>query len=435
MVTTQHELPAGDVGETVSSSRSIGRDFGKFWLAQTTTLVASQLMLLALPLTAVLLLKASPVEMGVLRAVEYAPFLLLGLFAGVWVDRVRRRPLLISTNAVRAVLLAGIPVAVLAGILRIEQLYVLSFLAGCMAVLFEVAYPSYVVTLVRRTHLVAANGRLEMSQSLAYILGPAIGGLLVQQVSASAAIIVTVVLFLIAGVVLGLMRVPEPVPAPPDGHHNIWQEIGEGLRLVLGQPLLRAIVINSSIVNLCFNITFAVLVLFAVRELTLSPGVVGVLFAVFGLGGVAGALAATPAARLFGEGPTMVAGVFLMGVGSTAVPAAFGPAAAVILLVAAGLIGFGLVLYNVNQRTVRQLLTPDHLQGRQNATVRFVSWGVMPVGALLGGAIGQSAGLRAALLASGILLLAGAFLLLASPARTLRDESAADSRPPAAPPA
>lgn len=397
-------------------------DFLKLWAGETISLFGSQVTLLALPLTAALTLGATAGEMGILIAAETAPFLLFGLPAGVWVDHRRRRPILIWGNLGRALLLLIVPAAAWLGGLRMELLYAVGFLTGALTVFFDVAYQAYLPSLVGREQLVEGNSKLETSRSLAQIAGPGLGGFLVQALSAPTAILLDAVSFLLSAVCLRIIRASEPAPVPAAAGGGLWRDMREGLNVVLGNSLLRAIAGCTATWNLFGNVIFAVLVLYATRELGLEPVAVGAVFAAGGASALAGALLAGPVARRLGVGPTIIAAPTLGILGSLLLVLAGGPPMlAVALLVGAQLVG-GLAgtIYNVTQVSLRQAITPDRLQGRMNATMRFIVWGTLPLGALLGGWLGDRLGLRPTLLigAAGVPL--AALWVLLSPLRRLR---------------
>ncbi len=400
--------------------------FLKLWVGQTVSRFGSQVSQLAIPLTAVLVLQATPSEMGILAAAETAPFLLIGLLAGVWVDRVRRRPVLIAGDIGRGLLLLTIPATAAAGLLRIEQLYLVGFLVGVLTVFFDVAYQSYLPALVSREHLVEGNSKLEVSSSAAAIGGPGLAGALVQLATAPLAVLVDALSFFASGAFLLAIRQPEPAPAPIGQRRGVWAEIGEGLQVVLGNRLLRPIAACTATANLFGSAGFAVLVLYASRELGIEPGLLGAIFAVGSVGFLLGALLAGPTAKRFGLGATIVGSSAIAGLGGLLVPLAGElPGLAVPLLVGAQLLfGLGVPIYNVNQVSLRQTITPDRLQGRMNASMRFVVWGTMPIGALLGGALGERIGLQTTLLLSALGMAAAAGWVLFSPVRTLRTQPA-----------
>lgn len=403
-------------------------DFLKLWTGQTISLIGSQVTLLALPLTAVLTLRASAFQMGMLRALQYLPALLIGLLAGVYIDRVRRRPVLMAADLGRAALLATIPLAAALGALRMGYLYGVAFLVGALTVIFEVAYLAFVPALVRREQLVDANGRLEASQSLAQIAGPGLGGLLVQALSAPVAILADALSFLVSVAFLGLLRTPEPAPEAVE-RRGIAHEIGEGLRVVLRQPLLRATLISSGITNFFAAIFNSLYVLYVVRQLGIGPAGLGGILLLGSVIGLGAAVAAGRVARRGGLGPTMLLGMLLIAVGGACVPLAGVFAALMIPLLTFGqaLGAAGDSFYNITVVTLRQALTPDRLLGRVAASARFVIWGAQPFGALVGGALGEALGLRPALAvaAAGFAL---AFVSLAlSPIRAVRAQPVASS--------
>lgn len=391
-------------------------DFIKLWAGQAVSLLGSQVTLLALPLTAVLALHASPAQMGLLLAVGSAPAL-LGLFAGVLVDRTRRRPLLIGANIGRAALLALIPLAALLHALRLEYLYLVAFLVGGLTVVFDLAYTSYLPTLVEETQLVEGNSALESTSSLAGLAGPGLAGLLVQALSAPLAIGVDTLSFLLSALSLGLIGRLERALPPPKNRASIWGDIGEGLRVVIETPTLRVLVGASAIFNLFDSALMGVYVLFITRGLGLPPAVVGVVFTVGGVGGLCGALGAGWLATHLGLGRTLVGGVLLAGVAELCIALAHGP---IVVAAAEAAVECGALVYGVNNVSLRQALVPYCLQGRVSGTVRFVSKGVIPIGAIAGGAVGDRYGLRAAVLIAGLGTLLAFVWIALSPVRALR---------------
>ncbi len=399
-------------------------NFLRLWTGQTISQFGSQITLLALPLAAALTLHATPAEMGILSAAETAPFLLVGLFAGVWVDRLRRRPILLVTDCARGVLLLAIPLAALLDALTIGLLYAAAFVVGILTVFFEVAYQSFLPALVGREHLVEGNSKLEVSRSAAQIAGPGAAGGLVQLVTAPIAIVVDAASFFISALFLVFVRVPEAAPTPRAAHETIWKEIGEGLRVVVRNPLLRAIAGCTATSNFGNNIWQAVLILYITRRLGLGAGVIGVIFSTGSVGFLCGALLAGRVARRFGLGPAIVGSIAVGGLGVMLIPVAQRPAAlAIPLLIAAQFIAGGTgTMYNINQVSLRQAITPDHLLGRMNATMRFIVWGTLPVGALIGGALGGIIGLRPTLVIGAIGQMTAFLWVFFSPVRALREQ-------------
>jgi MFS family permease len=373
-------------------------DFMRLWSAETISQLGTQVTLLALPLTAILVLDATPFEVGVLTALEVAPFLLVGLPAGVWVDRMRRRPLLIAGDLVRAAALGTIPLAHALGQDSMAHLYGVAFVTGVATVFFDVAYQSYLPSLVDRDRLPEGNAKLEVSRSAGALAGPSLAGALVQLFSAPAAILVDAVSYVGSALFVGSIRRREPpVQRPEGGHPPMRAEISSGLRFVVTHPLLRPIAACTSISNLFFSMASAVLVLFAVRDLGLSPGKIGLAFGIGNVGFLLGALVADRAGRRLGIGRAIVGSIVLFGVSGFLPPLASETTGFALITVAGGLGGFGTVVYNVNQVSLRQAITPERMLGKMNATMRFVVWGTLPLGAILGGVLGGAVGLRSTL--------------------------------------
>ena len=399
-------------------------DFMRLWTAQTVSQFGSQITQLGLPLTAALVLGASPAQMGVLGAAEFAPFLLFGLIAGVWVDRLPRRPILVWADLGRALLLATIPAGAYLGLLRIEQLYVVGFLAGVLTVFFDVAYMAYLPSLVARDRMVEGNSKLELGRSAAQIAGPGVAGGLIQLLTAPIAILLDSLSFLFSAACLFGIRRAGPPPEPRAAAGSVWQQIGEGLAVVLKSRLLRPIALCTGTSNLFGNMLFAVFILFVTRELGIDAGTLGLLFTVGAVGGMAAAAAAGRLAGAIGVGPTIVGAILVGGLGNLLVPLFAGPGwVGLGVLALSGFAGgVGNVVYNITQVSLRQAITPHRLQGRMNASMRFVVWGTIPIGSLIGGFLGEQIGLRPTMLVGGLGgLLAGLWVFF-SPVRSLREQ-------------
>ena len=401
--------------------------FLRLWTASAISDVGSQVSALALPLIAALMLDATAWQMGLLSAAESAPTLLVGLFAGVWVDRRRRRSVMIAADLGRAALLLIVPLASVLGALRIELLYAVALAAGALSVLFDVSHLSYLPSLVDRDRLVEGNSKLEVTASIAQVVGA--GGVLVKLVGAPLAVLVDAVSYVVSALFLLAIRVAEPPPATPGERAGIAAAIGEGLRAVLTHPLLRVLAGCSATTNLFGRMFLAVYILYMARDLGLSAVGVGAVFATGGLGSLAGALVAGPATRRFGPGPTMIGAQLVFGLTGLLVPlAVLVPRAAIAMVVAAE---FGqwmsIIVYYVNAVSVRQALTPDRLRGRVNATMRFIAGGMLPIGALIGGALGTILGVPATLVVAVFGMLLAVLWLYLSPVRALRALPAIES--------
>lgn len=401
------------------------REFLKVWTGSTISALGSRVSDLAIPLTAVLVLGAGAAEMGLLRAAENAPFIVLGLLAGVIVDRFRRRPILIASDLGAALLLVSIPAAAVLGVLRIEQLYVVGFLVGGLGVVAAVADQSLLPTLVGRARLVEGNAKFRMSGSVTDVVGPSLGGFLVQLFTAPVAIVVDAVSFLVSATFLGLARVGEAAPRPREQRAGIVREVGEGLGLVMGDRVIRTIMLTGATHNLFSNgMLVALYVLYATRELGLSPAALGIVFAAGGPGAILGSVLAGRAARAFGMGATLGLMQLLTGMARLMVPLAAGVFAIPVLMLGEFILGFARAVFNVNQLSLRQAATPDHLQGRMNASIRFLMWWITPIGALVGGVLGEAIGLWPTLLIAALGTVLASLWLLPSWLRTVREEPA-----------
>jgi MFS family permease len=401
-------------------------DFVRLWIAETISQFGTQISLLALPLVAVTLLNATPLEVAALGTIEFLPFILFSLPAGAWVDRLRRRPILIAGDLGRAVALATIPAAYLLGVLTIWQLYVVGFVAGTLTVFFDVAYQSYLPSLVDRDQLVDGNGKLETSRTLAQTAGPALGGGLIGLVTAPLAIAADAVSFVLSAVFVFAIRRHEPTPDRHADEHgrrrgSLRQEVSDGLRYVLGNRYLRGIAASTATSNFFSNVALATFIVYAVRELHLTALEIGVTFGLGNVGAILGALSAERIARRFGVGPTIVGATALGGPGLLLLALAPHEFPVPFLVAGTFLTGFEIVVYNINQLSFRQAITPTSMQGRMNATMRFIVWGTIPLGSIVGGAIATVIGLQTAILVGAL----GSFLallpLVLTPVRTLRD--------------
>lgn len=389
-------------------------DFVKLWLGQFVSLAGTQVSQLALPTVAILLLHATAFQVGLLGALEFLAFPVLGLIAGVYADRLRRLRIMIVCDAVRLLLLASVPLAWVLGVLRIEQLYAVALLMGICTVFFDVSYQSYLPALVNRRDLVEGNSKLEVTRSLAQVSGPALAGFLIQLIGAAQAVWVDAASYAVSVVSLLAIRKAEPKPQPGrmDGRQGFWHELWEGVQVVFGNPTLWKIAGCTATSNLGSNMTFAIFLIFAYRLLHLSPALIGVVFAIGSVGGLLGAFTATPVTRRVGLGMTLFLTITLGGAFNFLVPLAqYGPAA-VLMAVAVFAVSYSSPVYNIGQVSLRQAITPDRVQGRMNATMRTIVWGTIPIGAFLGGVLGSTIGIVPTLyIGSAFATLAGLWIL------------------------
>jgi MFS family permease len=402
-------------------------DFMKLWTGQTISQFGDEITLLGIPLLATLVLGAGALEMGILGVVRFLPWILFTLPAGVWVDRMRRRPILIGADIARAVLLASIPLAFVGGFLTLIQVYIVAFLAGTLEVFFDVAYQSYLPSIVERDELVEGNSKLELSRAGSQVAGPTVAGFLIQAIGAPFAIAFDALSYLGAAFFVGIIRREEAGPEPHDPaageRPSMWQEARAGVGYVVSNRYLRSIAACTGTANLFGNISGAVLILYLVNEdaLNLTPGTIGIILALGNVGVILGALLAGRVAKAIGIGWTIILSAALAGFASFAVPLAPQDDPFWFLVVGGLFLGFGVVVYNVNQVGLRQAITPDRMLGRMNATMRLIVWGTIPIGALIGGILGTVFGLVPVLWVSAIGASLSFLPVLFSPVRNLRE--------------
>ncbi len=398
-------------------------DFVRLWTGQSISELGSQVSQLAIPWLAAFGLHASPFAFALLGVLGFLPFILFALPAGVWVDRLRRRPILIVGDAARAGLLALIPILWVAGVLQIWHLLVLQFAIGVFTVFFDVAYQSYLPALVEREHLVDGNAKLQLTASVAQVAGPSMSGGLIAAITAPYAIVGDAVSFVVSAVFMLRMGHREELPELEAGtsHPKMWPQVKEGLRWVVGNVHLRAIAACTGVSNFFNQLMFATFLIYAGRRLHLSAVEVGAVFGVGSAGSIVGALVANRLQRRLGIGPTIVGTAVLFSVGGLFFPLAPASFPLPVLMAGMALYGFGGVAYNITQVSYRQAITPERLQGRMNAAMRWVVWGTIPLGALVGGSIGQWVGLKTALWVGAIGGFPTFLFVLLSPVRSIRE--------------
>jgi len=396
------------------------RDFRQLWTAETVSQVGTQITQLAMPVLAVTVLAATPLQMGVLTALETAAFLVIGLPAGAWVDRWRRKRVLVVNDLVRALALASLPVAWALELLTLPQLFVVATVTGAATVFFDVAWQSYLPTLVASDQVVDGNGKLMASQEVARVAGPGITGVLLRVFSAPVLIAVDAVSFLLSALFIGRIRHVEEVPDRA-ARRPLRVEIAEGLGFVVRHPLLRRIVACTGTGNLFNAMNGTLLVLFALRTLGLSESDLGFVFSAGAVGGILGAVTGARFARWVGEGRAIPLSSLLLLPFAALTPLAAYGAPTVLLVV--GMFGFSwaVVAYNITQVSFRQRLCPPHLLGRMNASVRFIVYGTQPLGALLGGVLGTSLGVLPTLWIAAAGEGLAALWVVASPLMRMRD--------------
>ena len=393
-------------------------DFLRLWSAQTISQFGSQVSQLALPLAAIVVLDASAFEVALLGTVEFLPFLLFALPAGVWVDRLRRKPILVLGDLGRALALATIPIAYAVDVLTIWQLYAVGFVVGICTVFFDVAYQSYLPSLVDREYLVEGNSKLEISRSAAQLAGPGLAGVLIGALTAPVAVLVDAVSFVGSAVFLFRIRTPEAVPEPTE-KPSMRRELMEGLRYLLGHRFWRPIAMSVAISNFFYSVAFAIILVYAVRVLGLSAQVIGITFAIGNAGWLIGAVAASRLSNLLGVGRTLVGSAVVVGPGLMLVPAAPQSNPVPFLVVSFILFNFAAIVFNITAISFQQAVTPDRMLGRLNATRRFIVWGVIPLGSLAGGVLASQIGLLTTLWIGAIGASFSFLPLVLSPVRSI----------------
>lgn len=387
--------------------------FRRFWLGETVTFFGGAVRSLALPLTAVVVLEATPTQMGLLVMLQTLPTLFVSLFAGVWVDRVRRRPIMVGGSLVRAALLIAIPVLATTGSLRMGHLYVVSVGLGSVSIISMIAARAYLAWLVPPEKLVRANSRLELSGSAAHLAGPGLGGVLIAAVTAPVALALDAVAHLIGAACLASIPRREDPPAPRE-QRKVFADIREGLRLVLHHAILRPIVLCGASHNFASQMIVALSVLYMTRVLGINAWTLGLIIGAAGPGALLGAAIAPRLADRWGMGRALLFSQVLTGVARVMIPLAAGPKPLVIAILVASelLLGIARPIFNVNQISLRQRSAPGHLQGRINASFSFLLWGLPPLGAAFGGWLASRIGMRPVLLiASGGVFAAALWVL------------------------
>jgi MFS family permease len=396
-------------------------DFLRFWSAQTISQFGSEISLLALPFVAIKVLHASAFEVALLGTLEYLPFILFALPAGVWVDRLPRRPVMMVADLGRAAALTSIPIAQALGGLTIWQLYAAAFVTGTLTVFFDVAYQAYLPSLVGREHLVDGNSKLEATRSAAHLAGPGAAGLLIAAVTAPYAVVADALSFVGSAAFLGrIRRTEEHVQAAAGPRPGMLSEVREGLRYLVRDRYFRAIATCTAYTNFFTSLGFAVFLVYVVRRLGLGAEEVGLVFSVSNVGFLLAALTAGRVAARIGTGPTIIAAAATIGPALLLVPLAPASHPVPFLLVGLAVSAYAGVTYNITALSYLQATTPNRLLGRMNATRRFIVWGTIPLGSLLGGVIASQLGLRTAIFVGAIGATVAFVPVLLSPVRSLK---------------
>jgi MFS family permease len=396
-------------------------DFLKLWIGQTISEIGSRITIVALPLVAVLILNARPFQMGMLAGIGGFASLIFGLAAGLCVDRLRRRPILILMDLGRAAVLGSIPLSAMFGILRMQQIYAVVAVAGILTVLFDVAYQSYLPSLVERDQILEGNSKLSLSSSIAEIAGPGLTGILVQLLTAPIAILLDALSFLASALTVWLVRKPEPQVFPTP-RLDVWQELTAGMRAIAKSPIRRSLAGHAGTAGFFGGFFASLYVLYVISDLHLSPALLGAVMALGGVGNIIGAAIAPRLMRRAGIGAALIGSLLIMGAASLMIPLAHGSvvrAMAFLMLAQMGDVCWP--VFNVCELSLRQAVTPVEVLGRVNAAMQMLNRGFLPIGSVGAGILAEMIGLRPTLALGAAGLLLSSLWLVFSPIRTMRD--------------
>lgn len=425
MTTAKERAKPEVVGTTAAKTGGVwtDRNFVKLWSGETVSLIGNQITQFTLPLVAILTLHASTVQVGVLNACRTAPVVVVSLFAGVWLDRRRRRPILIACSLGNAVLIALVPISDGMGLLDIGLLYLVSLAVGVLSVVYDIGVLSYVPTLVERRHLADSNSKLQASTSLSLVAGPGLAGALVGVLTAPITLTADAVSYLCSAVGLLSIDKPEEPPETPAVRPTVRRSIAEGLHAVYGSPILRSLLNLAATFNFVQAGFITIFVVYGIRVLHLGPFRLGLVLGAIAVGGIVGAMLSNRISPIFGVGPTMLAGLC----GATLFPLLLliprdGSLPSMMIMIGAELLyGFGVLTFNVITVTVRQVVTPNRLLGRMNASYRMVLFSMAPLGSALAGVLGQHFGLRTALVIAVIAFPSAILWTISSPVVRMRE--------------
>ncbi|WP_308425857.1 MFS transporter [Nonomuraea cavernae] len=372
-------------------------DFRRFLGSHVANELGGNISRVALPLVAVLVLHAGALEVGLLSALQTVAFLVIGLPAGVWVDRMRRRRVMVAADLVRGLLLASIPLAYTLGLLSIWVMFAVALLVGAAQVFNDVADQTYLPELVSKDDLGSGNSKLEFVRAGGSLAGPSAGGALVQLLGAPVTVLATALTSLGSALLLGSIRTPDRLAPRAEERPGMWSGIREGLAFVWEDRLLRAITVTTAGTNLCLSAVLGLSVLFLAEVVRLPPGLIGVLLMSGAVGGLLGGLTGGWLFKRYGTARVTWLAISVTSPFGLLLPMTQADWRMSFFSITSIALSWGAILYNVGQLTYRQTVAPEHMLGRVNATVRFVVWSTMPLGALLGGVVAQQIGVRQAL--------------------------------------
>lgn len=422
-VSSDNQSRHGRIGRRIRGHGPLWENAGflHLWAAESVSTFGTQVTQVALPLAAVISLHASASQMGFLGAASTLPFLLFSLVAGAWIDRLRRKPLMIVADIGRALLLATIPAGWALGYLTIPMLYAVAFLVGSLTVIFGIAWVPILPSIVKHDELVEANSRLNASDSIAQAAGPGIAGLLIGAISAPFALSLDAASYVLSALFISRVRVEEAIPAHSE--RKLVREIAAGIQVTLSHKVLRALTAASATTSLSGQLFLAVYVIYMARDLGLGSTAIGLVFSAGGVGALIGAVISGPLTQRYGIGLTIVGSLLCFGLAGIPITVTLVTNVYPVPLVVLSefLSWLFLTIYYTDQLSVRQLIVPNRLQGRVTATYRFLSTGAGPLGAILGGLLGQYLGVRAGVLIGTIGFAVPVLWVLISPVHSMRD--------------
>lgn len=397
-------------------------DFLKFWFGDTVTQFTGQITTLVLPTIAILTLEVTDFELGILNALGFIAFPIFALFVGVFIDRVRRKPVMVTANIIRLVALATIPITFVLGILNLYQLYAVALIMGTCAVFFDIGYQSYLPSLVKREEVVEGNQRLQASVSAAQVIGPSVASGLMGLVGAALSAVADVIGFFISVLTLVWIRKQENQPKQftAIGQRHFFKEMKEGIKVVSCNKLLWTQAGCTAIMNLGSNIFGVAILLYAYRVLGISEGIIGVAFSIGALGFVLGVFASPFITKKLGFGRAIALST-LVSLGLLISLLAGGDYSVIIIGIGYFIANFGIPVYNINMVSLRQIITSNKLQGRMNATMRTIVWGTIPVGSFLGGIFSSSLGLIPTLIIGSVVSSSAVLWIVLGPVFRLQE--------------
>jgi MFS family permease len=416
-------VSAGTEPEEPRGGALTNRDFVKLFAGESVSLIGTQITLFTMPLIAVLTLRATVFQVGLLNTLRLAPVIVVAVFAGVLLDRTRRRPVLIVCSLTSAVLIALVPLSEATGHLSMGLLYLVSALVGGLSCVFDVGVLSYVPNLLERRHLPEANGKIQAVRAFAGISGPAIAGLLIGVIGAPVTLSADAISYLFSVGGLISIRKPEAAPQLPEVRTSVRRQIAEGFHAVYGSKLVRAMLTQAAALNLAYGSFLTIFVVYAIRSLHLTPFKLGLAVGAVAVGGLIGSLFTNRARKVFGLGRSMIYSTIASSAAPLVllIPRNAGIVSMTIMMAAQFVYGLGIASLNVNAITLRQVITPRRVLARMNATYRMLIFGVPPLGAIIGGVLGTALGLRPALVISVIAITSPMLWLIFSPVFRLKE--------------